>query len=507
MSLAFKTTGGSEMLRVKRLGLMTQDEPIVLMHARCHVAKSEGLASRARVLLRCDGREIIATLYEVDNDWLALDEAGLSEAAWTKLEAKDGDVLSVRHPPSLDSLAEVRRRIYGGRLDASAFSAIVGDIVSGRYADIHLATFIAACSAFALDVDEIRHLTGAMVGAGERLVWPNPVVLDKHCVGGLPGNRTTPIVVAIGACHGLIMPKTSSRAITSPSGTADAMETITRVDLDLEAMRAVVECEGACMTWGGAMRLSPADEVLIRIERALDIDTEGQLIASVLSKKIAAGATHVVLEVPVGPTAKVRTESAAQTLIAHMRAVAESFGIQTRFVISDGSQPVGRGIGPALEARDVLAVLNNAEDAPADLRARAIAVAAAVLELGGVAADGEGARIAAATIEDGRALAKFKRICQAQGLCRSPPEAPLKEGWAAPRSGVLTHINNRKLARLAKLAGAPDDKAAGVELHAKLGETIAAGQPIVTVHAEAPGELAYALAYARANADMFEIEA
>jgi thymidine phosphorylase len=333
------------------------------------------------------------------------------------------------------------------------------------------------------------------------------MVLDKHCVGGLPGNRTTPIVVAIAACHGLIMPKTSSRAITSPSGTADAMETITRVDLDIEAMRSVVEREGACMTWGGAMRLSPADEVLIRIERALDIDTEGQLIASVLSKKIAAGATHVVLEVPVGPTAKVRTESAAQTLIAHMRAVAESFGIKTRFVISDGSQPVGRGIGPALEARDVLAVLKNAQNAPADLRARAIAVAAAVLELGGVAADGEGAKLAAATIEDGRALAKFQRICAAQGLWRTPPEAPLKEGWPAPRSGVLTHINNRKLARLAKLAGAPDDKAAGVELHAKLGEAIAAGQPIVTVHAEAPGELAYALAYARANADMFEIEA
>lgn len=489
---------GPETLRVKRLGLM---------HLNCHVAKSEGLASRARVLLRCGGHEVIATLYEADNDWLGPDEAGLSEAAWARLQAKPGDALSVSHPPSIDSLADVRRRIYGGRLDDGAFAGIINDIVAGRYADIHLATFIAACSAFALDVVEIEHLTRAMVGAGETLSWSAPMVLDKHCVGGLPGNRTTPIVVAIAASLGLIMPKTSSRAITSPSGTADAMETMTRVDLDLERMRQVVEGEGGTIAWGGAMGLSPADDVLIRIERALDIDTEGQLIASVLSKKIAAGATHVVLEVPVGSTAKVRTDEAARSLMTHMSTVAAKFGVETRFVVTDGSQPVGRGIGPALEARDVLAVLRNASDAPKDLRDRALTIAAAVLELGNAAPPGQGFALAASALTDGRALAKFMRICEAQGGFREPPQAPLQQGWPAPRSGLLTHINNRKLARLAKLAGAPDDKAAGIELHARLGDAVVAGRPLVTVHAEAPGELSYALAYAGANADMFEIEA
>ena len=493
-------------LRVKRLGLLTQDEPIVLVRSDCHVAKSEGLSSRARVLLRCDAREVIATLYEVSNDWLACDQAGLSEAAWRRLHAEDGDVLVVRHPPSVDSLADVRRRIYGGRLDAAAFDAIIRDIVAGRYADIHLATFIAACSAFALDVEEIVHLTGAMVKAGEQLSWPSPMVMDKHSVGGLPGNRTTPIVVAIAASLGLTMPKTSSRAITSPSGTADAMETLTRVDLDLAQMRKVVAREGACIAWGGAMGLSPADDVLIRIERALDIDTEGQLIASVLSKKIAAGATHVVLELPVGPTAKVRTADAARALTAHMAAVAASFGVKCRFVTSAGAQPVGRGIGPALEARDVLAVLHNAPDAPADLRQRALTVAAAVLELGGVASADDSMAMAQTVLLDGRALDKFERICEAQGGRRQPPMAPLRQDWPAGRSGVLTHINNRKLSRLAKLAGAPDDKAAGLQLHVGLGEEVVAGRPLVTVHAEAPGELAYALAYAAVNSDMFEIE-
>lgn len=494
-------------LKARRLGLLTQDEAIVLMRTDCHVCKSEGLSSRARVLLSAGDRQVIATLYQIDNDWLTVDEAGLSDAAAKRLGVAEGEHVAVGHAPQLESLADVRRRMYGDRLDQRAFRAIIGDIAGGRYVDIHLATFIAACSAFPLDVDETISLTRAMVEVGEWLSWPSQMVTDKHCVGGLPGNRTTPIVVAIAASLGLVIPKTSSRAITSPSGTADAMETLAPVDLSLEAMRRVVEGEGGCIAWGGAVRLSPADDVLIRIERALDIDTEGQLIASVLSKKIAAGSTHVVLDLPVGPTAKIRTREAAQELSAHMRKVADAFGLKTRFVLTDGAQPVGRGIGPALEARDVLAVLTNAPDAPADLRERALVVAGAVLELSGKAPDGEGVALAAAALADGRAWAKFQRICEAQGGMRAPPVAPQTRAWAAERSGILTNINNRKISRLAKLAGAPDDPAAGVVLHARLGDGVVAGAPLVTIHAEAPGQLDYALDYAAANRDMFEIEA
>lgn len=476
------------------------------MRADCAVCRSEGLAARARVSLSVGARQVIATLYQVDGDWLHHDEAGLSEAAWTLLDVSEGAAVTVRHAPVVSSLADVRRRLYGGRLDQKACDAIIGDVVARNYADIHLASFIAACSALPLDLQEITHLTRAMVGAGERLSWQAPIVADKHCVGGLPGNRTTPIVVAIAASCGLVMPKTSSRAITSPSGTADTMETLTCVDLDLAQMRSVVEREGACIAWGGAMRLSPADDALIRIERALDVDTEGQLIASVLSKKVAAGATHVVLDVPVGPTAKVRTQDAAVSLVAHMEKVAAVFGLKAHFVFSDGSQPVGRGVGPALEANEVLAVLNNRPDAARDLRARSVAIAAALLELTGVAKPGDGEKLAEDKLSGGQAWTKFVAICEAQGGLREPPLAPLRRDWLSPRSGLVTHINNRKIARLAKLAGAPDDKAAGVELHARLGEQVIAGRPLLTVHADNPGELDYALAYAEANSDMFEIE-
>ena len=490
----------------RRLGLLSQHDMIVLMRADSPVCRSEGHAPRSQVLLMAHGREVTATLYQITDDLLQGDEAGLSEAAWERLGVVDGDRIVVRHPQALMSMSSVRRRVYGRRLDAAAMTGIITDVVAGRYTDVHLSAFLTACSALPLDREEVVHLTHAMVQTGERLAWDSPMVIDKHSVGGLPGNRTTPIVVAIVAAHGLLIPKTSSRAITSPAGTADTMETLTNIDLDITAIRRVVEQEGGCLAWGGAVQLSPADDVLIRVERVLDIDTEGQLVASVLSKKIAAGSTHVVLDIPVGPTAKVRSQDDADAIIETLTDVAGRCGLNIRCVQTDGAQPVGRGIGPALEARDVLAVLRGAPAAPPDLRRRACVLAGAALEMAGRCAAGEGTSLAEQTLADGRAWTKFQRICEAQGGLREPPRSTFCRPLTADRSGRLVAINNRTLARLAKLAGAPDDKAAGVEMHVRLGDEIAAGEPLLTVHAETDGELAYALDYAAANPEMITVE-
>ena len=492
-------------LHARRLGLDTQYEAVVFMHKHCHVCRSEGFSAHTRVLLCHGDRTLIATLYQVTSDLIAHDEAALSESAWKRLGLHDGDRIMVTHPAPLDSLSHLRSRIYGHRLNANAFRAIVKDIVDGHYSDIHLSSFITACSVLPLDHDEIFALTDAMVNAGGRLTWPAGIVVDKHSVGGLPGNRTTPIVVAIAASLGLTMPKTSSRAITSPAGTADMMETLAPVELDTAAIRRVVEQEGGCVVWGGAVKLSPADDILIRTERALDLDTEGQLIASVLSKKIAAGSTHLIVDMPVGPTAKVRSAKAAQVLSESLISIGAAFGLRVQVVLGDGMQPIGRGIGPALEARDVLAVLQRSPDAPLDLRRRALALAGAVVELADLAAAGEGEALAAQVLDDGRAWAKFQRICKAQGGMRIPPLARQFRPLNARQEGRVQAIDNRKIARLAKLAGAPDDRAAGVDLHVRLGDLIVVGQPLCTVHADTPGELAYAFEFAAANPDIISV--
>lgn len=489
-------------LKARRLGIDTHQEVVIYLRQDCDLCRSEGFASHARVQVESHNGLVIATLQFVTSGIIHRDEAGLSEAAWQRLGLQDGDTVLITYAPALESLSYVRAKIYGKRLGKDALRMIVDDIVAGRYSDVHLAAFVTACAGNALDVDEIASLTDAMVRAGRRLDWGRTPIADKHSVGGLPGNRTTPIVVAIAAACGLTIPKTSSRAITSPSGTADTMETLTRVDLSLAEMRKVVEQEGGCLAWGGAIDLSPADDVLIRVERALDIDSEGQLVASVLSKKIAAGATHVLIDMPVGPTAKVRTQSEADRLTAALVAVGKTAGLEVRVVQSDGLQPVGSGIGPALEARDVLRVLRNDPDASAVLRARALTLAGALLELVGASGPCEGEAAAEAALRDGRAWRKFAAICMAQGGLREPPIAAFTQRIEAPRAGIVAAIDNRVLARIAKLAGAPDDKAAGVELHVHIGTAVEPGHPLYTLHAESAGELAYALDYVARHRDV-----
>lgn len=496
----------SEGLIARRIGMDTHDQPVILTRRDCLVCRSEGFTAHARVRVEAGGRRIIATLYQIDADWLPQGEAALSEAAWRRLGLADGDRVFLAHPQPLVSLSQVRARIFGETFRPGDLNNIISDIVAGRYADIHIAMFLTAMATRPMDRAETRDLIEAMVDAGDRLDWPRPIIADKHCVGGLPGNRTTPLVVAISAACGLWMPKTSSRAITSPAGTADTMETLAPVDLDLASMRRVVEQEGGCVVWGGSVRLSPVDDMLIRVARVMDLDAEGQLIASVMSKKIAAGATHLVLDIPYGPTAKVRSLNEARSLGDNLSAAATAFGVSTRVVISDGSQPVGRGIGPALEARDLLAVLDNHPDAPQDLRERAIALAGEVLELTGAAPEGQGKTLAEQTLLSGAAAAKFRAICEAQGGLREPPVAARRFPILALRAGTVSSIDNRRLGRVAKLAGAPGAPAAGVDLHVRLGESVNIGQPLFSIHAETAGELDYAREFAFSNGDIITID-
>ena len=493
-------------LTLKYLGINTFKDPIIYMREDCHICQSEGFTAQSRVRVTLKDRSIIATVNTVETKLLRHNEASLSRYAWDLLSAQAGDEVTVTHPKPLDSLSYIRSKIYGHELKANETRQIIEDLISGQLSDINIAMFIAASSDDRMSKKEVIDLTKAMIETGQRITWPSSIIVDKHCVGGLPGNRTTPIVVSIVAAYGLMIPKTSSRAITSPAGTADTMEVFTNVDLDLSAMRKVVEKESGCLVWGGSMALSPADDLLIRIERTVNIDSEGQMVASILSKKIAAGSTHIVIDMPIGTTAKVRSIERARRLKNFLETVANEFELHIKIVFSDGAQPVGRGIGPALEAVDVLSVLNRDADAPQSLREHALLLAGQVIEFAPGIIPGQGLGIATELLDSGKALAKFQAICEAQGGFRSIPKASFSQTIESTVSGTIVNIDNRHIARVAKLAGAPEAKAAGVELFVPLHSVVAKSQPLFKVHAETKGQLNYALDFLRQEHDIFQIE-
>lgn len=493
-------------LHLKRLGIDTYKESVIYMRQDCHICLSEGFRSYTRVLVTSFEHSIIATLNVINSDLLKHEEVGLSEHAWHLLSAKEGDEITVSHVKPVRSLSFVRSKIYGNILSAEEFGEIIRDITKGCYSDIQISSFLTVCAGGRMTKEEIINLVQAMIKVGDRLNWSANIIVDKHCIGGLSGNRTTPIIVPIIAEFGLTMPKTSSRAITSPAGTADVMEVLAPVELDISAMKNVVNKEKGCIVWGGSVALSPADDILIRVERVLDLDSEGQLVASILSKKIAAGSNHILIDIPIGPTAKVRSQKMADLLKDYLESIGASLGVSVKIVFSDGTQPVGRGIGPALEARDVLSVLRGDKNAPRDLRERAITLAGNIIEFSPYIKEGQGIAIATDILDSGRAWKKFQAICEAQGGMREIPKAQYIHNYKSQQNGIVLAIDNRQIALVAKLAGAPINKAAGVELCIMVGTLTKVGDILFTIHAESPGELEYALNYLSENNGIITIK-
>ncbi|TAL55803.1 thymidine phosphorylase [Pandoraea sp.] len=498
---------GSHRLPVRLLGIDTDREAVVYMRREAIVCQAEGFAAQTRVAVSSGARRIAARLRLVSGHWLEENTVGLSCRARDLLAVDEGDWVELEHLPAVESFDPVRAKLTGQPFADGQLAEIMHDVASGRYADIHIASLLSACAGGRMEVGEIIALTLAMAQTGQRLQWPTPVVLDKYRIGGMAGNCTTPIIVAIVSAHGLTMPKTSSRAITSPAGTADTMETMAPVDLDLARMRRVVDEVGGCVVWSDTVGLCPADDALIDVERSLELSSDARWIASILSKALAGGGTHVVVDVPVGQAAEIRSRDMAVRLIAQLGAVGGALGIQVFPQIADGSQPAGRGLGPALEARDVLSVLQGAPDAPVDLTDRAVAIAGTLLELGGRAVVGAGAGLARKTLNAGLAWQQFQRICDAQGGMREPRCGRYSRTVSAARAGRVSHIDNRCLNRIAKAAGAPAAPGAGMTFVAPLGTLVAPGDPLFTIYAQSAGELSYALAYAQQHPQVIAIEA
>ena len=471
------------MLKLKRIGIDTYHDSVVLIARSCRDFRAEEYQAYQKVeVMAADGRQLLATVAIVDDESIVgPGEIGASNAAFRRLGLGEGTPVAIAPAVPPRSLEAVRAKIRGHAYGDAEIRAIIRDIASRRYSEMEISAFLVSAARF-MSAEEVLSLTRAMADAGNRLTWPAPVVVDKHCIGGIPGNRTTMIVVPIVAAHGLPIPKTSSRAITSAAGTADTMEVLARVDLSTDEMsRVVKDCSG-CIVWGGHVNLSPADDVLISVERRVGIDIPEQMVASILSKHLAAGSTHVLIDMPIGPTAKLRDRDDALRVKKLFEFVGDKTGLVLDVVINETIEPVGRGIGPALEARDVMAVLERDPAAPRDLRERALQLAGRVLEFDAKLRGGAGYAKARALLDSGAALATMQRIVAAQG---PPPEVPRPAGLSrdipAPSGGVVTAIDCFRIGRIARLAGAPTDKSAGIDLFKKVGDRVDPGEPLYRV--------------------------
>ena len=400
----------------------------------------------------------------------------------------------------------IARKRDGMALNAEEIDYFVQGFTQGAIPDYQVAAWLMAILLRGMDRQETIDLTMSMARSGDQLDLQEiaPFVVDKHSTGGV-GDKTTLVVAPLVAAAGVCVGKMSGRGLGFTGGTLDKLESIQgyRSDLTEDEFRTQLASVGVVVT-GQSGDLAPADGKLYALRDVTATVGSLPLIASsIMSKKIAAGANGIVLDVKVGHGAFMRTEEEAGALAALMVDIGRRMGRRVRAVISDMNQPLGRAIGNALELEEALETLQGR--GPVDFREHCLTVASQMLQLTGQAQDEAETRSQLIDlIKSRQAFAKFREwIAAQQGdlqIVDDPgllPMARFQRVIPAPRTGYVAGINAREVGLTSMLLGGGRakkgdqiDHAVGIILHAKSGERIAEGQPLLTIHANDEGKLA-----------------
>ncbi len=478
-------------LKVRLLDL-DADKYVAVLNER--VAKLLGEGPDGRVEISKNGRKIVCIL-NISKKLIKEDEIGVLVDVAEALDLKDGDIVEVfpEEPPK--SIEAIRKKINGEKLTHEEIREIINDIMDGALFTAEASAFIVASQINGLDMEETEYLTKAIADSGNRIHFDGEVV-DKHSIGGIPGNRITFFFVPIMASLGYKVPKTSSRAITSPSGTADTMEVVAKVDLSPDEIKEIVETVGGVIAWGGGANIASADDRLIQIRRPLRLDPLGMVLASVMAKKLAVSSKYVVLDLPVGPEAKIHSFSDAKAWENKFKELGERLGIKIIGYISNGIQPIGKGIGPALEIRDIL--LTYEKGISKDLLDKGVDITARLLAYLKKVPISKARKIAMDTVRSGEAERKLREIIEAQGgdpdiRAEDVPVGRYSEDILSPKDGKVSYLSVQGFARVGRYAGAPVDKGAGIWLNVKIGDKVKKGDVLFTVFSNNKRKLKAAL--------------
>ncbi|MBW2966610.1 AMP phosphorylase [Candidatus Woesearchaeota archaeon] len=482
-------------LRVKDLDIATGGVLVVLLNEKD--AHKLDLHHQDRVRIK-KGKKITSAIINIAESKKALPpgKIGFYEEILDLLKAKKGDIIDIDIEEKPLGISYIQKKLEGHELTNEEIDELVKEIVKNKLTSIELTYFIAACFTKRMTLRETVALTKAIVKYGSKLKLKRKIILDKHCSGGVPGNRTTMVLVPIIAAAGLTMPKTSSRSITSPAGTADTMEVLAPVSLSLDKMKKAVSKTNACIVWGGAIDLAAADDKLIKLRHPLSLDPEGMLLASILAKKAAVNSTHILIDIPLGKDTKIKTKKQAKHLKRLFVKIGKKLGMKIYVILTDGSEPIGNGIGPALEARDILWLLKRDPRRPMDLENKCISMAIKMLEITGIK---NAKQKVIEILDSGQAYGKMREIIKAQGGNPNIDPDKIKLGkyfytFKAPVTGKITDVDNFTINKIARIAGAPVDKGAGIYFYNKHeGQKIKKGEPLMTIYAENPVRLKYAL--------------
>lgn len=480
-------------LKSKRIDFTSGQKRTIFLNSKTAIDEGVSAGTRLEVISPVNNKQHVVYV-EISEKLVSPLEVGVDPQLWEEFELKDNDLLGLDWLAQPKSLAAVRKKLLRNKLNYIEIKSILDDIVSGKLGDIE-ATYFAACGFNpGFDDDELYYLVKAMADSGEKIKWPYEKVIDKHSIGGLAGKGITPIIVSIISSKGLVIPNTSTRAITAPAGTTDIMEVFCDMEFSKDEIEDLVRRNNACIVWGGGLDLAPADEALIEIEKPLGIELYDKFIVSILAKKVAMGLTHFVLDLPYGPDTKVQKPEDVQLIRQKFEKLSERFGIHVKVFTRQGLGPDGRGIGPNLEAIDLLHVLMQTKDRYMPLEDISLTLAGELLELCGEAKPGKGYESAFKELKSGKAYKQFQKLIKAQNgnPDLKPEHIPLgdvKFDVTATREGIVKDIENHVIKEVSHALGTPNIKQAGIFLHKQIGEKVEKGELLYTLYTTSESRL------------------
>ena len=483
-------------LKSKKVDLGAGKDLFILLHSSD--AEDLGVNEGEILLLGYKDVELYVKVIITDTE-IRSGEVGLYEELTEEYHIPEGRKILVDIPAPTKSLDALRKKISGHRLNEEEILSIMEDIGSRRLKETEVAFFVGTFFNPGFNDDEITFMTKGMAQSGEILDFKyiknnKDLVVDKHSIGGTAGKGITPTLVPILAAAGLVVPNTSTRAITSPAGTTDILESVMPVSLSKEDVYKVVEKTGACMIWGGSLYLAPADDEIINVERSLRIQEFQKVLVSIVAKKIATGATFVLIDLPYGKGTKIDRPDDLEFLAREFEKLFGRFNIKcvTHKRIVKG--PDGNGVGPLLEMVECLKVLERDEKRSETLEDTVIDMASIIFESTQKAKKGMGKKFALDLLDSGKALKKFWEIATAQGEKTIKKSSELKLGELvheviAQEDAVIKNICTREIVEIARSLGTPKIKQAGIYFNKMQGDKVKKGDVLMTLYATSKDRL------------------
>lgn len=477
---------------------VSTSDPIVIMHPDDCLKLGVDITDRIRITGTASA---VASIMMADNPSLA-GRVVMPSHVMQKCGASEGDVLEVEYCPLPESVRSIRKKINGGKLSGEEIHAIVSDIMDEGLSDREILSFVSAFNINNADMTEVAHLTEAMASTGVMVDLGNCDLFDFHSLGGIPGNKITPIVVSIVASEGLCIPKLSSRAISSACGTSDFVETFCDVELDSARLKKAVEAAGGVFACGNE-DYAPVGRKIIAAERPMGIDPRPTMLASIMSKKVALRTNKLLIDIPMGEGSKIPDMSVAEDYARDLMSLGKELGMKVSCAVTCADQPIGCTVGPVLEARECIRTLEDGDGLPSIVD-KSCGMAGILLGMGGVP-DGE--KRAREILRSGKAHEKFLEIVQAQGGRADLRSLDLVPGRFvkdihAKRAGYVQYIDNPSIVAIAKGAGAPFDAGAGIELLHRKGDRVEEGEVLFRIHSENQAKLDRAVDSARSRRPM-----